>query len=190
MNIYEISEKHKISLHKLRAMDKDNLLRLDTVEDERSATVRHYLSRNTNATVEQLLWLIEAPAMIVDLGRHANAARLQVAALGDVKATAAPRDVTAYVDDAARGDPDAMAIIVRWLQGVLPAKPVGYAWVATRLLIGLPENLRAFNVKRIPMALLNIKGMPEFAGWWSLAPSGGATDRNQTFYMRPKRLDL
>lgn len=188
MNIYEISEKHKISLAKLRAMDKDNLLRLDSVEDDRSASVRYYLSRNTNATVEQLLWLIESPAMIVDLGKFADRARSQLNALGDVRQTAAPRDVTAYIDDAARGDADAMAIVSRWLRDVLPIKPVNYAWVATRLLIGLPENLRAFNIKRIPMALLNIKATPEFAGYWEIVGDG---KRNQTFYAKAKKpLDL
>lgn len=188
MNIYEISEKHKISLHKLRAMAKDNLLRLDSVEDERSALVRYYLSRNTNATVEHLLWLIESPAMLIDLGRYAERAKAQLSALGDVKATAAPRDVTAYIDDAARGDAEAQRILLDWLLGVLPGKPVSHAWLATRLLVGLPENLRAHNVKKLPMALLNIRKMPEFAGGWIIEKNG---TRTQTFYTKPKKpLDL
>lgn len=185
MNIHEISEKHKISLRKLRAMAKDNLLRLDSVEDERSATVRNYLSRNANVTVEHLLWLIESPAMLIDLGRHAGRAKAQLSALGDVGATAAPRDVTAYIDDAARGDAEALRILLDWLLSVLPSKPVSHAWIATRLLIGLPENLRAHNVKKIPMALLNIRRMPEFAGGWTIERNG---TRTKTFYMQPKNL--
>jgi hypothetical protein len=190
LNIYEIAEKFAISVAKLRKMERDGCLRVDGEDSETAAALRHYLARNQQMTVAQIMSLLDSPALYIELGKWADRARTQVAALGDVKATAAPRDVTAYIDDAARGDSEAVEILMRWLHGVLPAKPVPHSWIAARLLINLPENLRASFIKRIPIALLNVRKQPEFAGWWTLAPTG-AKDRNQTFYQKAKiALDL
>jgi hypothetical protein len=184
LNIFEISEQFSISVAKLRKMEKAGCLRVDSEENEAAASLRHYLARNQQMTVGQLMTLIESPSLYIELGKWSDRARTQVAALGDVKADAAPLDVTAYIDDAARGDPEALDVLTRWLQSVLPARPVGHAWVAVRLLIGLPENLRAYNVKKIPMALLNVRKLPDFAGWFIVEKIG---TRTQTFYMRAKK---
>lgn len=190
MNIFEISEEFGLSVAKLRKMDKRGVLRLDSEENKRAAALRHYLARNQSLTVAQLMCLIETPAIYLDLGKWAKRAKAQVDGLGAVEATAAPLDVTAYIDDAARGDAEAIGILMRWLQGALPNKLVPHAWIATRLLLPLPENLRAANIKLIPIALLNVRKQPEFAGWWRLVQLGG-TGRNQTFYEKPySALDL
>lgn len=185
MNIYEISEEHSISVTKLRKLERDGLLCVDGQESQTAAALRYHLRRNQIMTVAQVLQLIDAPGLVIELNRWAERARTQLEALGDVKATQAPRDVTAYIDDAARGDAEAIAILLRWLQIVLPTRPVPHAWVGVRLLVGLPENLRAYNIRRVPLALLNVRKQPEFAGWWHLASTGG-TERNRTFYARPK----
>lgn len=185
-NIFEISEETGISLAKLRRMDKKGFLRLDTVENEVVTQLRHYLARNQQMSVKQLMWLIENPSAIIDLGGKAPRARAQLAALGDIEP--APSTVTAYIGDAARKDAEAVEILSQWLREVLPAKPVSHAWISVRLLLGTPVggNLRASNISLIPLALMNVRRQASFAGWFEIVPAGET--RTTTFYSRPKNL--
>lgn len=179
MNIYEVAERHKLSLKKLRAMDKDGLLRLDESASA-SDPIRATLIKGNPLPVPQLVQLIEEPSLLMDLGKYARAAETQVAALAKPENGIAPKPVAAAVTDAAKNDPEAVAILVDWLKKVIPASPVGHAYVATRLLLGIPASIRKYEAPRIGRALLNCRNHPAFVGWWRVDKCG------PTIYRRPE----
>lgn len=185
MNIFEISERHKISVKKLRAMDKDNLLRHDastTTLDEMRAT----LKTGNRLNVGQLVHLIEAPAGLLELGKYAGKAQSQLAELDNPTGQVAPREVAAQILDAFEKQPAAIAALVEWLKSVIPAHPVGHAYIATRLLLGVPENMRKHDTARLQRAMMNCRDHPAFSGWWRTEKS---VSRNRTVYQKLE-LDL
>lgn len=185
MNIYEIAEKHKISLKKLRALDKDKLLRLD--ESANAADpIRATLINGDPLPVWQLVQLIEEPSLLLELGKYAAEAGSQVDALGKPQNEVAPKPVAAALTDTAKNDPEAVALMVDWLKQVIPTRAVGHAYLATRLLLGIPLTLRKSEAPRIGRALLNCRNHPSMVGWWTVKP--GAS-QNSTIY-RKLVLDL
>ncbi len=185
MNIFEVAEKFKISLKKLRAMDKAGLLRLD--ESATAADpIRATLIKGHPLPVWQLVQLVEEPALLLGLGKYAGAAETQVAALGKPERETAPKPVAASVTDAAKNDPEQVAILCGWLRSIIPARPVGHAYLATRLLLGIPAGARKSEAPRIGRALLNCRNSPALAEWWTVKP--GAS-QNSTVYQK-KVLDL
>jgi hypothetical protein len=140
--------------------------------------------------VARLLALIDAPDLLDELGavrpRYASRAREQIRALGDMSHGMAPRDVTAAIPGAARGDDDESLKIADWLKGILPAAPVAHAWIVVRLLKPLNEFMRGQSAPLISPALLNMRKLPEFAGYWRSEKIG---TRNQIRYFQPA-LDL
>lgn len=185
MNLYEFCEKFKISLRKARKMDKAGVLRLDFGESENGAEIRLQLRKGQPLTVAHLLYIIEQPAIMSELWPYDEKVKSQLAALGNVDDEAAPREVAAYIGEAARGDDEAIGILVRWMKEKIPAEPVAHYWVATRLLMGLPANIRGYDVPRIRRALLNCRKSPDFRGWWRVEP---IRSRQVTFYQRPEKL--
>lgn len=189
MNIFEFCERFHISLAKARKMDKAGVLRLDENTSEAITEIRHALSRGQALTAAQLVELVENPGAVLDLGRYASRARDELDALGDARNEAAPKLVAAYVTDAAKGDPEAVGVLLDWLKTILPARPVSHSFIAVRLLLGLAPNIRQFDVPRIPRALLNVRRHDAFAGWWRVEKQ---KSRNVTIYSRPakKSFDL
>lgn len=180
MNIFDAAERYKISLKKLRAMDKDGLLRLDE-SAKASDPIRATLVKGNALPVAQLVQLIEEPALLLDLGKYASAAKGQVDALGHPEREPAPKPAAAAVTDAAKNDPEAVALLVDWLKSVIPACPVGHAYLATRLLLGIPAGLRKSEAPRIGRALLNCRNHPALAGWWKVKPG---VSQNSTVYQK------
>lgn len=187
MNIYEFCEEFKISLGKARKMNKRGVLRLDG-DSEAAGEMRHYLGRGQALPAAHLVKLLEEPALLLDLGRYSDKSEQQIAELGArVKDDAAPREIVAYIGDAAKGDAEAVAVLVEWLKEILPAKPVPHAFIAVRLLLGLAPSIRKFDVPRIPRALLNCRRHDDFAGYWRTMPAAG---RNITIYSQPAKKDF
>lgn len=187
MNIFEFCERFHISLAKARKMDKLGVLRLDENTPEPITEIRHWLSRGQPLTAAQLLELVESPSAVLDLGRYADRAQEQLDALGDVRSQVAPKLVAAHVTDAAKGDAEAVAVLIGWLKEILPAKPVSHSFIAVRLLLGLAPNIRKYDVPRIPRALLNCRRHDDFAGWWRVE---NRKSRNVTIYQRPDKKTL
>ena len=184
MNLFEFTEKFKISLRKARAMEKAGVLRLDENTNERATEIRLLLSKGQPLTAAQLCELVEDPALVLDLGRYAARAREQIDALGNVKAETAPKEIAAYISEAARGDQEAVSVLLNWLFEIIPAKRVGHSFIAVRLLLGLAPSVRKFDVPRIPRALLECRRRQEFAEWFEVSYSG---TRAKTFYRRPAK---
>lgn len=186
MNVYEIATKYRISLKKIRQMDKDGILR--TSGDMGAADpIRATLAKGNPLPALQLVELVENPAILVELGQYLDSAERQLDAIGNPQHSAAPRDVAAVVEPAALGDGEAIAALIAWLQTIIPAnRAVGHSYIATRLILGMPENLRKSLAKRINRSLLNCRKVSAFAGYWQTVE--GVT-QNRTVYQK-KALDL
>jgi hypothetical protein len=190
VNIFRLSFQTGIPLRKLRLLERLGALRVDPNPEFIDGLIFH-MRGNRNLTVAQLLALMDDPATLDDLGaarpRYASRAREQIAALGDVRATMAPREVTAAIPAASRGDDDEGLIIATWLKSVLPPVPVSHAWITVRLLLPLNEFLRGTTAPLISPALLNVRKLPEFAGYWHSWKDGS---RSTISYYARGKLDL
>jgi len=178
MNIFEFCERYHISLAKARRIAKDNpawFSGTSSVFDH----IRASLANGDRLTAQQLVELLEQPSGLLELGKYAGKAERELSALG--KPLAAPREVVANIMEAAKGEPDALQILVNWLKSIIGDKPANHAFIAVRLLLGIPEGIRKYEGPRIPRALLNARNHPEFAGWWRVEKQGA---RNSTVYQK------
>ena len=123
----------------------------------------------------------------VSQSRYEGRADEQLSALGDARNEIAPKNIAACVTFAAKGEAESIDTLLSWLQQIIPAWPVGHSYIAVRLLLGIPANLRQFDIPRIPRALHECRRREEFAGWWR---TERPKDRNVTIYQRPHRLVL
>lgn len=186
MNVFEFCERYHISLAKGRKIAKENpVLRFDDTASAFDA-IRASIANGDKLTAPQLIELIENPGGLLELGKYAARAEQELAALGDPARQAAPMEVAANIMGAAKGDPEAVQILVDWLKQILPKDPVGHAFIATRLILGVPANIREYEGPRIPRALLNVRKHEGFKDWWHVEPG---VSRNRTVYQN-KGFDL
>lgn len=185
-SIHEFSAEFHISLGKARRMEKRGWLRIDsntTPIDE----IRLALKKGARLTVAHLVELIDNPGGLLELGPYARQAEAQLAVLEDPKADAAPFNVAAQILDAYRNDAEAVGIVARWIESILPAGPVGHAFIATRLLLGVPAGeTRKHDVLRLQRVLMNCRANPVLAGHSFTVKQAS---RNVTYY-RKTSLDL
>lgn len=182
MNIFEISEKSKISVKKLRVLDKLGVLRHDASATELDG-MRNTFREGNQLNVAQLVYLVENPAGLLELGRYAEKARAQMESIRDVagQVKAAPPEISAQILEAFEKEPKAIAAIVEWCKSILPAEPVGHSYIAVRLLLGVPENVRRFDIPRLQRVMMNCRDHPNFAGWWRREK---LVSRNRTVYQK------
>jgi hypothetical protein len=182
--IREISKKTGVGVWTLRKLVKAGIFKAD---DDNAATekIRLTLARGNPLSVAQLVELVDDPTLAHDLGRYAERAKAQVAALGEVRSEAAPFEVAAYIDEASNGNADATRILAGWIREIVPAAgSVHFSWIAARLVWN--SRTRADDIARVSLALINAR--KELAGWWRIEKIKG---RPQTFFARPKiPLDL
>lgn len=186
MNVFEFHERYKISLTKARLIAKENPHWFDgtsTATDAARATI----AKGNAPTAMQLVELIENPASLLELGKYVDTAEREIAKLGNPLGQVAPKEVVANIMEAAKGEPEAVEILVNWLKSITGDSPVGHAFIAVRLLLGTPASIRKSEGPRIPRALLNARNHPDFAGWWHTKPDG--KNRNVTIYQK-KAFDL
>lgn len=184
-SIHEFAAEYHISLGKARRMEKAGWLRVDanaTPIDE----IRIALKKGARLTVAQLVELIENPSGLLELGAYARQAQAQLDILGDPKSEAAPRDIAAQLLDAYRNEGEAVAAVASWVVSVLPSGPVGHAYIATRLLLGVPESIRKFDVPRLQRVLMNVRAHPLMVNNWRTVKQAS---RNVTYYQK-RTLDL
>ena len=183
MNLFEFCERYHISLAKARRIAKDNPAWFSGTGGAFDL-IRATIANGDRLTAAQLVELLENPGGLLELGKYASKAERALAALG--KPQAAPKEVVANIMEAAKGEPEALQILIAWLKSILPEKPVSHAFIAVRLLLGIPETIRKYEGPRIPRALLNARQHPDFAGWWRVEKHGA---RNVTLYAK-KEFDL
>lgn len=185
--VQEISNRYNIRLKKLRRMKKDGVLTTDPdscFEDSNLDELRRYARSRGGFTAAHLVSLIEEPGLLDSLGCHADKARRQLAELGAPEADAAPTEVWAEICVAVANEVEAVTNIVKWCKSVIPPdREVKHHYLAVRLLLGVPNNIRHWEVRRIQRVMLNCRKHKEFAGWWHVDTCG---KRKVTFYHRPK----
>lgn len=185
MNIYEFSQKYKITIGKVRKMHKAGKILIDDTEDPLADEIRSNLAKGQPLPTGHLLALIENPRLAWQLGNYAKRARAQVAALGDLTNSVAPHAIAAEIYSSAGGNTDSVDRLTAWLKEIIPAKPVRHHYIAVRLALGLPKNCRAEFMRRIPRALYQCRKRQEFAAWWRPEKVGS---RNRSLYQRPENL--
>ena len=169
MNMYEIAQRGKTSIAVLKRLAALGVLKYDKeapAAETFADRVRFHLNRNPRLTVGMVLELLDNPAALGELRGYEDRASRQIAALGDVANEGAPAEVTAAIDDAARGDLEAGRILAAWIRRVLPARDVPHVWLASRLLYPLPANLRNADASRLTFALMHVRRRDDMAGWW------------------------
>lgn len=184
MNIFEFCEKFNLSLPKARKMLKAGVLRLDENTPETVTEIRFSLSRGQRLTSAQMAYLAESPDAIGDMGRYAAKAQTCLDEIRDAsgRIVPAPEMVSAYISDAARGDHEAVSVLVDYIHDILPNRPVPHSYIAVRLLLGLDIRVREYDVPRVPRALYHCRQHEEFVGWWHIGKVG---NRSMTIYQRP-----
>ena len=185
MNVFEFSEKYKISRAKSRQIAKDNPQWFPDAPGDFDH-IRAGLMNGDKLTALQLIQLIEQPSGLLELGGQAGKAKSELDALANPQA--APKEVSANIMEAAKGEPEAIRILVDWLKSIIPEKPVSHAFIAVRLLLGVPVSIRKSEGARIPRALLNARKQPDFAGWWHIVE--GRKNRNVTIYQKSDLANL
>jgi hypothetical protein len=180
MNEFEFSEEFRLSLAKVRKIKK-RFPQIFNDADSAFDPMRATLSKGNRLTAPQLVDLLENPGGLLELGKYASIAERELAALGNPRAQVAPKEVVANIMEAAKGEAEAVQILVDWLRTVIPAEPVEHAFIATRLLLGVPATIRKYEAPRIPRALLNARKHEGFAGWWRV---GNVASQNRTFYQK------
>lgn len=183
--IHDFCEEFHISMGKARKMEKGGWLRL---ADSNLTTdpIRASLANGDRLTALQLVELIEQPAGLLELGKYAAKAERELAALGNPQA--APMEVVANVMEAAKGEPEALQILCGYLKSIIGAAPLTHSFIAVRLLLGVPASIRKSEAARIPRALLNVRKLPEFAGWWHTETD--RKNRNVTIYQKSDLANL
>lgn len=180
MNVFEFCERYHISLAKARRIAKDQPQWFSATGSTFDA-IRSTIANGDKLTAMQLVELIENPAGLLELGKYAFNAELALAALRDPRSQAAPKAVAANIMEAAKNEPEAVDILTTWLKEIIPSTPVNHAYLAVRLLLGVPENMRKSEGPRIPRALLNARQRADFARYWHVEKG---VSRNSTVYQK------
>jgi len=184
MNIHELHEKSGVSLRTLRKIEKLLKGRPIGASDPVVDAIKSQTNRTRPLSVAQYMALIDKPELIDALGNRAERIEQELETIGDAIGQAAPREVTLRLQDAAKLNPEAVAIIAQWMQSAIPEQGcVPYAYLALRLIYGVPENLRRNALPLVPRAIQAAKQHEALAGHWRFAEKA-------TIYFRPTILDL
>jgi hypothetical protein len=188
MNIFELADKSGASLRTLRKIEKLLKGRPIAASDPVLDSIRAQTNRVRPLSVSQYMALIDRPELIDALGSRAERIEQELEAIGDAQGEAAPREVTLHLQDASKGNPKAAAIIAQWMHDALPDQGnVPHAYLALRLLYGVPENVRRFALPVVPRAMQAAKRQAPLAGCWRIVETGSM---RATEYFKPMPLDL
>jgi hypothetical protein len=179
--IYDFCERSHISLKKARRLDKEGWLRLSsevTPLDEIRLTLRTGARR---LSVAQLVYLVDNPSHMLELGKYGKLAEAQVDALDNPTHEIAPKEVAANILEAYKNEPEAVDIVASWVASIIPNKPVNHAYLAVRLLLGVPENIRKYDFAHIQRVFMHCRAHPKLAGCWKTVRQAS---RNVTFYQK------
>jgi hypothetical protein len=185
MTLLEFCDKYRISHHKAKKMQRDGVLLLADNTILNLMRIREIFVQGNNLGAVELCLILEHPSLLTELGRYAGRAMDQLDDLGDAIAGQAPLEVSMSLMDAANGDDAAIRSLCDWIKSALPedGSPVGYHWLAVRLMLPLPANIRHHENERIRRALLRCRKSGAIDGWFTYERKSG---RNVTRYARPK----
>jgi hypothetical protein len=185
MTLLEFCDEFRISHAKAKRMQKRGVLLLNDIGDLDLVKIRQTFRQSNDLRADILCALLESPSLVLQLGRYSGKAQDALDDIGDAIAGQAPREVALSLMDAANGDEAAIKSLCDWIKGALPkdGSPVGYHWLAVRLMLPLPANIRHHENERIRRALLRCRKSGALDGWFTYEHKSG---RNVTIYARPK----
>lgn len=191
MTLLEFCARFRISHKKAKLMLKAGALNVSENANPDAIRIRETLVKGNPLSVVDLCAILETPSLLLELGKFAGKASDQVEPVGNALQEVAPVEIVAGIADAARGDPAAVLELVTWIKRALPVDgaAVSYSWLACRILLASPANIREFDAPRIIRALSRCRKDPEFSGWWTYGVKAG---RKTSIYARPmsNALDL
>ena len=185
LTIHEIADEFRISLRKLRAMQKRGCLRCEDSGDPLADEIAAHLKTGRGLSVRHLIALSKKPGLLGELGQRQDAARTQLEALGHLEP--APASLWPEMAPAASHDAEAVAKLVAWARGAIGNRRVNHHYLAVRLILAVPEALRKYEYPRLNRIFLNMRKHPSFAGWFTIEQRG---KRRVTWYHRPEGFDL
>jgi hypothetical protein len=185
MTLLEFCDEFRISHAKAKRMQKRGVLLLNDVGNLDLINLREALRHSNPLKADTLCTLIDSPSLVLQLGRHSGKAQDALDDLGDAIAGQAPLEVSMSLMDAANGDDAAIRSLCDWIKSALPedGSPVGYHWLAVRLMLPLPANIRHHENERIRRALSRCRKSGALDGWFTYEHKSG---RKVTIYARPK----
>lgn len=186
MTIDEFCQRWQISRKKAREMHKAGILILDSGASPIAASALGALRAGVDLSPLHLVHLFETPDDLARLGYYQDKAKRALEAIGDLAQDRAPREVSAIVPSAARGNQEAIERLRAWICEALPAAPVYHAWIGTRLLVPMPQVTRQEDARLVNKAIGRVRRLPEFNSWWHVEAIRNG--RKRTIYHRP--LDL
>lgn len=194
MDFEKLSREAEISLRKVRLLVK--LMRkygyLPAGDHMGAARqMKQYMQRGQGLSVQQMVMLIEEPALLKTLGEKKITAEAAIRDLDRPELCKVDSTIVSTVWSAAGQGEDkfpAAEQLASWIKSVIPAKGCGHHYLATRIVLAVAEQDRNAILKRIHFAFMAVRKLPSFDGWFSIK----AGIQNETIYHQPKagKLDL
>lgn len=194
MDIHDLSQKYGITKRKLRRMEKDGVLRVGKSQLPKHWQMVRSDIRKGKLTARSIALGYRFPKVVSSIIDLSNRQRAMIEE--HFAAAELPHDVPQPVESnlsmaglvcgAATVGGHYLDRFIQVVQALIPAKEVGYSYVAVRILLmcrneydidGADEYLRR--------ALSKAKDRPEMAGWWRSEKAKGAS-AHRTIYHRPK----
>ena len=193
MDIHGCRAKYKISLKKLREMEKDGVLNVEKTETpdfwlQTVADIRKgRMSARSVALVYRWPEKIEALMSLTPSDRKVIEDHFRLVSLPSNDPPLSNMAGPTY--GAAAKYPPLLKIFIERVQTIIPERDVTYRYLAVRLLLTCENESEISSVSdSIIRAFSNAKGDPGMKGWWH--PEPGPYRRNLTAYHRPRRYDL
>lgn len=175
MTLLEMNTRYRISMRKLRWMNKEGVLKCENAPDYWQRAVQNVrdgkLSVRSIALAYKFPDHLEAlmtltPSNRKTLRQHFKAVELPTENL--------PKESVAIpVCGAANGDARYMAILISQVQALILDRPVTYAYLGTRLLLSC-DTAHQINLMydELAGAFTNLRKEPLMNGWWRKEPDG------------------
>lgn len=170
MNLLKISQDIGVSVRQLKKVVKE-FRRLgympagDRVVEV--SKMKNYLSIGANLPVEQLLELLENPGLIKALGAKGDAAKAQLEVLGNPASEDRPNLFDMILDISA-GQKERVEDLAAWIKQTIPAKGCTFHYLAVRVALSIPEDVRGKYHGSIRYAFLQVRKLPSFEGWFTV----------------------
>lgn len=194
MDIHDINLEFGISLKKLRRMEKAGVLRVG-----KSQLAKHWQMvrsdiRKGKLSARSIALAYQFPKFVPSI---TDLSKRQRAVIGEHFAAAdLPHNIPAHDESissmgglicgAATEGGHYLNRFIRLVQSIIPAKEVGYDYVAVRILLMAKNEYDIAGAHYwLRRALSKAKDRPEMAGWWR-SENTGKRDERRTIYRRPE----
>lgn len=183
-DIYQIHFETGLSVRALKGLERRGYLKVTSAKNPRLSKINVAMLKGNRLSAIDLVYLVENPDLVYDLGDRADRALTQIEKLNDPKADACEPYLANTVDLAAMGNPDKIAELAAWMRSKIPASgEVDHGYLAVRILLGISPNVVNYVAGKIPRAFLNVRATAGFKDWSSKKIN--KYGQKATFFHRP-----